>query len=317
MARPAQRRTLLLFGVLTTYVVAQFIWWAVLLLRRDQEVHDLAVHVQALGGDPGPVIDTARSMRMVLGEGLVFVVLLLIVLLLTYRAVRRDLEMARAQRNFLLAVSHELRTPIAAIKLQLQTLSRPGLEEGQVQELKQRALDEAGRLAVLTDKVLLATRAAEDVIELHPEELDVMALLHAVAERARMGPARDHAVSVTGPAQCMVHADEEALRSIADNLVENAAKYAPPGTPIEISVEAARDGWRLLVADRGPGVPVQERDLIFERFHRGGQEETRRAKGTGLGLYIVRRLVQRSGGTVAVRERPGGGAIFAASFPLR
>lgn len=299
------------------YVVAQFLWWAVLLLRRDREVHDLSVQVQALGGDPGPLLDTARSMRMILGEGAVFVALLLIVLLLTYRAVRRDLELARAQRNFLLAVSHELRTPIAAIKLQLQTLSRHELSADQAHELKQRALDEADRLALLTDKVLLATRAAEDVIELHPADIDVMDVLRGVVDRARVGMARDHAVSIEGPGQCPAHLDAEALRSIADNLVENAAKYAPPGTPIEITVEAGREGWRLLVADRGPGVPPEERELIFERFHRSGQEETRRAKGTGLGLYIVRRLVQRSGGTVLVRERPGGGAIFAASFPLR
>ena len=302
MAASAQRRTLLLFGVLTTYVVAQFLWWAVLLLRRDREAHDLAVQVQALGGDPGHVVDPARSLRMVLGEGIVFLVLLMFVLWLTYRAVRRDLELARAQRNFLLAVSHELRTPIAAIKLQLQTLSRAGLTLDQAQELKRHAANEADRLAVLTDKVLLATRAVDDVIELKPHQLDVMEILRTVVERAQQGVARDHMVRTQGPAHCKVHSDAEALRSILDNLLENAAKYAPPGTPIDIEVQTGPEGWRLLVSDRGPGVPLEERQRIFEKFHRGGQEETRRTKGTGLGLYIVQRLVQRMGGTVPGRR---------------
>lgn len=317
MARSPQRRTLWLFVALTLYVVAQFFWWAVLLLRRDRELHDMAVQVQALGGDPGPVLDPVRSMRMVLGEGAVFLVLLVVVLLLTYRAVRRDLELARAQRNFLLAVSHELRTPITAIKLQLQTLARPGLDAARTHELKQRALDEVDRLALLTDKVLLATRSDEDVVSLRPVDLDAMEVLRGVVDRARIGVAKDHALTLTGPEACPTHMDAEALRSIADNLVENAAKYAPAGTSIEITVEAGRDGWRFSVADRGPGVPASERERVFERFQRGGQEETRQTKGTGLGLYIVRRLVERSGGAVVVRDRPGGGAIFVASFPRR
>ena len=102
-----------------------------------------------------------------------------------------------------------------------------------------------------------------------------------------------------------------------DNLIENATKYAPPGTAITIDAVKGRNGWRITVSDEGPGIPAIDHDRVFDRFYRGGAEETRGASGTGLGLYIVRRLVQRLGGTIQLQDRAPHGAIFVASFPDR
>ncbi len=316
IVRP-RRSTLVLFGVMAVYIVIQFLWWGVLLLRKDAETHRLATEVMALGGDPGLALDPARGLRMVLGEGIVFLLLLVLVLFLTFRSIRRDLAFARTQRNFLLAVSHELRTPIAAIKLQLQTLGRAGLEEAHAVGLKEQALAEVDRLALLTDKVLLATRAEEGVVDIRTSEVDVMGALRDLLARARSQYASGHQLEILGPDQVVVRTDPEALRSIVDNLVENAAKYAPPGTVIRLEVIHGRDGWRLLISDEGPGIPPAERTRVFDKFYRVGNEETRRTQGTGLGLYIVQRLAQRLGGAVTIQDRPGGGSIFAASFPNR
>lgn len=317
MVRDPHRRTAALFGVLTVYIVLQFLWWGVLLIRKDREVARLALELQALGSGPEQPLDAQRSFLMVVGEGSVFLLLLLGVLFLTFRAIRRDLALARTQRNFLLAVTHELRTPIAAIKLQLQTLARKALTEDQKEMLRHRAIEEADRLALLTDKVLLASQAGEGTMELERAPVKVMELLHGVAERARTGAAKGRAVNVTGPEELEVQSDAQALRSVVENLVENAAKYSPEGTAIDLLVETGREGWRLLVCDQGPGIPAGEEERIFEMFYRAGQEETRHTKGTGLGLYIVRRLVQGLGGQVQVRPRQPRGAIFAASFPNR
>lgn len=317
MARDPHRRTAALFGVLTAYIVLQFLWWGVLLIRKDREVARLSLELQALGGGPEQPLDPQRSLLMVVGEGSVFLVLLLAVLFLTFRAIRRDLALARTQRNFLLAVTHELRTPIAAIKLQLQTLSRRTLTVDQQEVLRNRAIEEADRLTLLTDKVLLASQAGEGTMELEHAPLNVMELLHGVAERAMTGTAKGRDVKVSGPPTLEVQSDAQALRSVVENLVENAAKYSPEGTPIDLLVETGREGWRLLVCDQGPGIPAGEEERIFEMFYRTGQEETRHAKGTGLGLYIVRRLVQGLGGQVHVKPRQPRGAIFAASFPNR
>ena len=311
------RRTYLLFGALTIYILLQFAWWAVLLIRKERELARLAMEVNVLGGNPDHPMDTSRALRMIVGEGLVFLLFLLVVLYLTFRAIRRDLALARTQRNFLMAVTHELRTPIAAIKLQLQTLARTGLAPDQRETLRTQALTEADRLNMLADKVLLATSAEEGVLALDLKEVDVMEIMRTVIERAGVQIAPKHTLVLKGPDGFTALTDAQAVRSIADNLIENAAKYAPEGTRIGIDVEKGREGWRMVVSDEGPGVPVAEQDRIFEKFYRGGNEETRKAKGTGLGLYIVQRLTERLGGAVHVRQGVPGGAIFAASFPDR
>lgn len=311
------RRTYLLFGALTLYILLQFLWWAVLLVRKETEMAHLAMQVKALGGATDHPLDASRAMRMVVGEGMVFFALLLGMLFLTFRTIRRELGLARVQRNFLMAVTHELRTPIAAIKLQLQTLSRKGLAEDQRAMLHSQALTESDRLGLLAEKVLLATSAEEGVLELDMRQVEVMELMRTVVERAHIQLAPNHMITVDGPERFTALTDTQALRSIADNLIENAAKYAPEGSRIAIRVEKGQDGWRLLVSDEGPGIPPAEQARIFERFYRGGNEETRKAKGTGLGLYIVQRLVHRLGGTVNVRQGAPHGAIFVASFPDR
>ena len=313
----SSRRTYLLFGALTFYVLLQFLWWAVLLVRKEREMAALALQVKALGGDTDHPLDASRALRMIVGEGSVFIALLLGMLFLTFRAIRRDLAVARSQRNFLMAVTHELRTPIAAIKLQLQTLKRTGLSQEQRDGLNQQALTEADRLSVLADKVLLATSADEGVISMDLKQVQVMELMRQVADRATAQIAPKHRIELHGPDAFSALSDEQALRSIADNLIENAAKYSPVGTLIRIEITKGREGWRLSVVDEGPGIPLEEQSRIFDRFYRGGNEETRQAKGTGLGLYIVKRLVQRLGGEVQVTSATPTGSIFAASFPLR
>ncbi len=311
------RRTYLFFAALTGYILLQFAWWAVLLVRKENESAALAMQVKILGGTTDHSLDASQAMRMIVGEGSVFLVLLLGVLFLTFRAIRRDLALAATQRNFLLAVTHELRTPIAAIKLQLQTLSRSGLDDAQREMLRNQALMEAERLNVLAEKVLLSTSAEDGVLTLDLKQVDVMELMRSVLERAKVQIAPEHELMLNGPDRLDVLSDPQALRSIADNLIENAAKYAPVGTRIGIEVVKGQEGWRLVVSDEGPGIPAPEQERVFEKFYRGGNEETRRTKGTGLGLYIVQRLTQRLGGAVVVRQGPGHGAIFAASFPDR
>lgn len=317
MTRNPHRRTALLFGIVTLYIVLQFVWWAVLLVRKDSAIAQLSVELEALGANVAKPVDPDRSFLMVVGEGSVFLLLLLVVLYLTFRAIRRDLDLARIQQNFLLAVTHELRTPIAAIKLQLQTLARPTLDGEQRETLRTRAIQEADRLALLTDKVLLATSAAEGALTMDQRDVDVMELLRMTVDHARTHLAKDHLLSLVGPEELVIHSDKQALRSIVENLLENAAKYAPPATTIAVEVEEGREGWRLMISDEGPGIPAEEHVRVFEKFYRGGQEETRKAKGTGLGLYIVKRLAIALGGSIQVRNRRPHGAIFVASFPNR
>lgn len=318
MNAQANRGPVILFGVVALYVVLQFTWWAWLLVQRSADVEVLQQQLLQEGVEPAVALRTgAGAQWMVVGEGGVFLVLVLLALWLTYRTVRHEWALARQQRDFLLATSHELRTPLAACKLHLQTAQRPAVGPDQRKELLGAAIGEIDRLHQLTEKILLATRLEQTGPMLNPEPCDVVALVQAAVEHARRTYAQDHPLQVHLPAALPFKVDAPAFRSVVDNLLENACKYTPAGTEVDIRLADLGNAMELLVEDRGPGVSPDERTAIFRKFHRSGAEETRAAKGTGLGLYIVRRLIEAHGGGVACRERPGGGATFVASIPRR
>jgi two-component system, OmpR family, sensor histidine kinase CiaH len=318
MPKSPYRRTLVLFSLLAAYVVLQFLWWAYLLVSKDNELQALLGQLQALGVTSTLDHDKPeRTLWMVSGEGAVFLTLLLLALWLTYRTVRHELGLARLQRNFLLAASHELRTPIAGLKLHLQTLQRRPLDDAQRQALLSTALGEVDRLGALSEKILLATRLEEVHLPMHHGAVDLAALLRALIEQARLSYGRDHAIILSAPDELTITTDAEALRAIIGNLIENACKYAPGGTQVSLEMHLRDGSAEVLVSDEGPGVSEADRGRIFERFFRGGQEETRNTKGTGLGLYIVHRLVQELGGTVEHRPRAPHGSIFAVAIPDR
>ncbi|MBK9194712.1 MAG: hypothetical protein IPO17_06920 [Flavobacteriales bacterium] len=306
----AQRRSLLLITLLGLYIVMQFTWWAILLVRKETQLaHALDPAHDNNGGH------LERTYWMIIGEGIVFLTLIGITLWLLHRGMKRELATARMQRNFLLAAGHELRTPIASLQLQLQTMARPGLAASEHDELHRRALDDVQRLGGLAEKVLLATRLEETGVPLQPSKQRLHELVGSICEHARATYAQDHTV-VTDLKPMELSVDPQALRSVLVNLLENAAKYSPSGTTISIDLGIVGSTALLRVSDDGPGVPVADRAHIFTKFFRGGNEETRNVKGTGLGLYIVQRLMQAMGGSVHLEPRAGGGSTFAAAFPL-
>lgn len=317
MSPHRQRRTLLLFGALTAYIIVQSAWWAWLLVKKDRELEGLIrafdLRPEGEGWTGG---HATRTLWMVIGEGSVFVLLMLLALWFVYRSIRHELELVRQQQDFLLAVSHELRTPVAGINLHLQTLDRSELSPQQRAELHQRARADARRLGELTERVLLATRLEENRLPLEIAEHDLARLTEGVIAHARSTYAREHLLG-SEVAALSASIDAAAFTSVLENLLENAAKYSPAGSSINVVLEERQGRIVLKVLDRGSGIAEKDRDRLFRRFHRGGDEATRKARGTGLGLYIVERLMRAMKGTVEHHARPGGGSIFAATFPLR
>ncbi|MBK6542475.1 MAG: HAMP domain-containing histidine kinase [Flavobacteriales bacterium] len=317
MENRSHRRTLLLFGTLAVYIILQSFWWAYLLIRKDQEMQAMITAFNLRPDFPGTPADRVeRTFWMVVGEGFVFLALLLTALVLTYRAVRRDLELARAQRNFLLAITHELRTPLAGAKLQLQTLLRPDLGSDQRKTLIERGVRDLDRLSALTDRVLMAARMEESAVPLDLRKMDVVPLVREIVDHAVRGSCLHHHVDLALPPTLELCVEPLALRSILENLMENAGKYSPNGTEVRVDLAVRGSHAELSVTDRGDGVREADRAHIFRMFHRGGQEETRNTKGTGLGLYIARRLAHRMGGDMYYRPNVPRGSIFTAVLPL-
>jgi len=209
------------------------------------------------------------------------------------RAADRIERLVEAQRRVLVHASHELRSPLARLRVSLEMMSGTG-------DLKERAARDVGELDALIDEVLETSRleAREEV--LRPESVDLLALV--AEEGARTG------ADVAGEATT-VEGDARLLRRLVRNLLENARRHAGDG-PVEARVgRRGASGARISVLDRGPGVADDERDRIFEPFHRpSGRPET--GQGYGLGLALVRQIARAHGGEARCLPRDGGGTVF-------
>jgi signal transduction histidine kinase len=236
------------------------------------------------------------------------------------RVRERTAELSAALRGrdeFLSVASHELRTPLTALQLALAGVQR-GRERGVERREEEgrrlaRALEQTQRLSVLVDELLDVARARTGALALAPTSLDAAALAREVAERLAEPLARAGcALAVDAPAAVPGRWDPRRLEQVLVNLLSNAARHAP-GAPVELAVRPGADGGaRLEVRDHGPGVAPEHRSRVFEPFSR---LDPSRGGGLGLGLWIVRRIVEAHGGTIDLGETPGGGAAFVVSLP--
>jgi signal transduction histidine kinase len=213
------------------------------------------------------------------------------------------------QREFVADASHELRTPLTSILANLELLEAE--LQGEQQEMAASALRSSRRMRRLVADLLLLARAdAGREATMAPVDLAAIAR-EAAAEAGALSA--DHPISLDAPDTVRVTGVADDLHRLAGNLVENALIHTPAGTPVTVSVRRDGPSAVLEVADRGPGVPRELRERVFERFARAGGDGTRR--GSGLGLAIVRAVVDAHGGRVELLDAAGGGARFVVTLP--
>lgn len=230
---------------------------------------------------------------------------------------RRQQELFRLRADFVSGVSHELRTPLAHIRLFAELLLSGKLRTDEERGRSARVIDqEARRLTHLVDNVLAFGRAERGARTITPAPLDVAREIEDVIEEfAPLAQAAEITIESSGVQHAVVLADRTALRQILINLLDNAVKYGPRGQRVLIGF--ARDGstGRLWVDDGGPGIPPAARARAFEPFVRLEPDASRSVTGSGIGLAVVRELVEMHGGTVAIEDAPHGGARV--TFTLR
>ena len=209
-------------------------------------------------------------------------------------------------RRFIADASHELRTPLTSIRgyadlFRYAAANEPAERDSHLAKIR----EETARMSVLVDDLLLLARldATESEAPLRVEDTDVAELATAAAEAFRAARP-DHPLTVEASARAVLRADPVRLRQALDNLLTNAATHTPPGTPVSISVEVG-DAIVVRVSDEGPGISPENQERIFDRFYRVDDSRTRGNGGTGLGLAVVRSLVEAHDGTVEVESVPG------------
>jgi signal transduction histidine kinase len=228
------------------------------------------------------------------------------------RATRLD-ELNTLRSDFSAMVAHELENPIAAVRKLNEMLGVQGEDPG-VREYATGATErELDALANLVSDVRVVAAVEREGFEIDARPLPLEKLLRDAEAYARTLPADQpfRQVREDGPGtEKLVLADPERIGQVLRNLLSNAAKYSPEGTPIELRVVSKKEGVRLEVADRGPGIHPEDVAMIFEKFGRGRDREGRKTPGVGLGLYLSRRIVRGHGSELTVRPRPGGGSVF-------
>lgn len=223
-----------------------------------------------------------------------------------------------ARRRFVSDASHELKTPLAAIRLLTDSiLQTDNIDRATAREFVSDIGAEAERLSRITEDLLRLTRLDSGVLET-PTVVDVLPVLKQVL-RMMILVAQEKEIDLTYRAAegCTVLATKDEIHQIIYNLTDNAVKYSPPHSSVQVTL--AREGEQvvLTVEDNGAGIPEEDLPRIFERFYRVDKARSRAAGGTGLGLSIVSDTVKRRGGTVEAGNRPGGGAVFTVRWPWR
>lgn len=309
-------KVIILLYLLLGYVIAQFAWWGYSIYDLSAELIQ-AKDALAASTDLGTSAESnelRRKIWMILGEGSVFLALLIIGAFYIRKFILREHRLAKQERNFLLATTHEFNSPIAAIKLNLQTLAKREVTGEQKQSILDGALSSTQRLEGLVSNILMASRLDAGKLELLTEKLEMHALLETMKKRygsiaASLGGSL---ILQTGGDAC-IYGDRNAVESLLGNLIENAIKYAP-GHAVTIGYECVSGRVKVFVADTGKGIAVGERGNIFKKFYRTENEETRSQKGSGLGLYLVKELVELHGGRMEVTDNTPNGAVFTVEF---
>ena len=288
-------------------------------IMQDVRIDGMPWRIQVWPSEPAAIYADMRQRQNLSMAILVFVATLLVFgSYITVRIVRRELEIARMRADFVSTVSHEFRSPLTGIR----QLGEMLLDGRAIDERKQRSyfkmiVQESDRLTRLVENILDFSRMEEGRKEYRFEPLNTSRWLQRLVadfetEIAADGVAVERDIPEGLPP---ISADSEALGSAVHNLLDNAVKYSPGAKAVWLDAEAAGGEVRIVVRDRGVGISECDRKHIFDRFYRADGEISRRIKGAGLGLSLVRHIVTAHGGTVEYESQVGEGSTFSIRLP--
>lgn len=258
------RLIFLVYWFLLTYIIAALVWWFIALNRQNRQMAQFEISKLKAGA---PQYDAQlnkitnykkRKTAQYLGEGAIFLLLILAGAFFIYRAVRRQFKSAQQQQNFIMAITHELKTPIAITKLNLETLQKRKLEETQQLRLIHNTIQEANRLNALCNNMLLASQMESGGNPVTKEPIDLSVLVkECVHDFIMRFPQRSFQTVLPGEAN--VTGDVLLLKMAVNNLLDNAIKYSPKDSTIAITVQKVDKNIRLIISDEGKGIEDGEK----------------------------------------------------------
>ena len=310
-----------IYWVFLTYMIAAFVWWYVSLEKQNSEI--ATVKFQSIRTDDPALYEKvksieafeARKTKQYIYEGVTFLFLFLLGAIYVYRSLLKQLRYSNQQQNFMMAVTHELKTPIAITQLNIETLLKRELDLAQKKMLIENTLKETHRLDALCNNILLASQLDMGKYESNMQLIDlsdlIQKLIHSFQERFEY---RKLITTITP--SVFIQAEPLLIQLLVNNLLDNAHKYSTITSPITVLLTTQENQIQLMIKDEGVGIPIEERDKIFEKFYRIGDESTRTTKGTGLGLYLCKKISEFHQATITVDANTPNGSIFKINFPI-
>jgi two-component system, OmpR family, phosphate regulon sensor histidine kinase PhoR len=309
--------------IIALYMVPALGWWANLLWIRNTALYAKDMEILQLKHrdmDPKDLAQLTEyqtitkkresGKKMILGEGSVIFLGLIGGLLYVYRSYRRELDLSTRQQNFQLSITHELKTPITGMQLIFDTIKRhQNLPTETLVGMAEAGKKESIRLLGMVNDILLSEQLANKW-EPNKRMVSIQKIAaECVLSAQVLYPQTVFEVDVDSHSN-EVFCDEQGLRHILINLLENAAKYSPLGKKVILSTKIEGEQTHIRVSDEGEGIALAEREKVFQKFYRVGREETRQTKGTGLGLFVVKQIVEAHGGKINILTNKPQGAIF-------
>lgn len=314
----------IIYWLLLIYIVAALVWWFISLENQNREMRDLRLktissqqdlmtsemfteNINSIGDQ------YQRNYTKYIAEGVTFLILILIGASFVYRSVLRQFRLQQQQQNFMMAVTHELKTPISVTRLNLETLQKYNLDAAKQKKLIQMTLEETSRLNSLTNNILVSSQLEGGGYSISKEDLDFTSLVKDCIQDARRRYA-DNIFLEEIDAEVEIAGDSLLLQMMINNLIENAVKYSPKEKPVTCILKQNTKTVRLHIIDEGHGIADDEKKKIFEKFYRIGNEATRKTQGTGLGLYLCRKIAADHNADIAVTNNLPSGSNFTITF---
>ncbi|MBK7691339.1 MAG: GHKL domain-containing protein [Bacteroidetes bacterium] len=309
------------YTLLLVYVMAAIVFWGYSLNKQGRMIYELEKEKIALLQRSSPKLDYQKELHTIqdkkirrtkqyLGEGSTFLLIILLSASIVYYAYYHQRKLSKLQQNFMLSVTHELKTPIAGIKLNMQTLEKHKLDEQIQMKLIKSSVNETNRLDDLCNNILLATRLEHSNSFIFSEEVSLQRVMTEVVDEIKTRYQNVQIQLHFPDGDTLIKGDFTIWKLVLSNLIENARKYSPTDELIVAELRKTGNKTILSVKDHGNGIPDSEKEKIFEKFYRIGNENTRSSKGTGLGLYVVKKIIQLYKYDISVKNNIPKGSIF-------
>ena len=308
----------IVYWIMLAYILSALIWWFIALNNQNVQITKLKIQqlsaVSTIENRQYIIETEKRKTSQYIGEGIIFLLLIASAAIYIFRAVNRQFKQAIQQQNFMVAITHELKTPIAIAQLNLETLQKRALNEEQQRRLITTTLQETNRLNALCNNMLLTSQIDAGGYRMTPEIINLSdTLTSSVHEFKTRYPERNFITTIKNNIQ--LKGDSLLIQMAINNLIDNALKYSLRNTVVSVEL-SSNDRIILTVADEGEGISREEKIKVMQKYYRTGNTDTQHAKGTGLGLYLIAKIVKAHKGKIQIQDNVPKGCRFVISLPL-